>query len=264
MNNPFVSSDLVFDGDYTPEGFAVQSSHALNAVHSLKGNAAYFILDELSNSSDDPFLTGAQVRIDSVWSGQWSTTAGVTAMGITHPGRLTNVAVPDVHKGNTRTTGGVLVNDYRSWIVDVGATRTLESFPGYPGAFPIRVSGDFMTNSGADTDNQAYYAGVYLGKAARKGTWEFNYRYRVIEADAWYEELADSDSGAFYQTAPSGGSVGYGGGTNVRGNILAGNYAVTDFALVGFTFFDTRLINASPAGSNSAMRRVQVNTILKF
>lgn len=90
------------------------------------------------------------------------------------------------------------------------------------------------------------------------------YRYRVAEADCWYEELIDSDSGAYYQSAPAGGSVGYGGGTNVRGHIFAGNYALTDYALVGFTYYSTRLINENPVGSDSRMGRLQVNTIIKF
>ena len=132
------------------------------------------------------------------------------------------------------------------------------------GVIYTRAFGDYMSNPGADTNNHGYFAGVAFGKAGKKGTWDFTYRYRVIQSDAWYEELADSDSGAFYQAAPAGGASGYGGGTNVRGHIFQGNYALNDAALVGFTYFATRLINPSPAGSESGMGRLQVNTILKF
>lgn len=264
MNIPFTSSDLVFDGDYTPEGAAIQFSHALTADHTLRANAAEFVLDELSASSHDPFLTGLQVRLDSTWSQGWTSTVGLTWVDVSNASRLVNSAVPDIHKGNTRTAAGGLVHDYHPYVIDAGFTRSLESFPGYPGAFPIRIAGDYMTNPGADSENHAYYAGLYAGKAGKKGTWEFNYRYRVMEADAWYEELADSDSGAFYQTAPAGGSTGYGGGTNVRGHIFAGNYALTDYALIGFTLFDMELINPTPSGSESGSRRLQVNTLLKF
>ncbi len=264
MNNPFTSSDLAFDGDYTPEGFAAQYSRVIDGTHTLRFNAAQFVLDELSASAHDPMLTGLQARWDSAWSKQWSTTVGASYFQVSNASRLTNSAVPDVHKGNTRNAAGMLVHDYNPFVIDLGVTRTLPSFPGFVGAFPIRIAGDYLKNSGAPDNNDAYYGGVFLGKAGKKGTWEFNYRYRVMQADAWYEELADSDSGAYYQAAPLGGAIGYGGGTNVQGHIVAGNYALTDYAVVGFTWFSTELIKPSPPASESGMNRLQVNTILKF
>jgi hypothetical protein len=264
MNLPFTSSDLVFDGDYTPEGLALQYARTVAEGQVLRFNAAQFVLDEVSNSAHDPLLHGGQLRWDSVWSPQWGTSFGASLFDISNAARLTNSAVPDVHKGNTRTAAGVLVNDYHPWVLDAALVRTFDAVTGYPGACPVKLFGDYLCNPGADTDNRGYFAGLALGKAAKKGTWDFTYRYRVIQSDAWYEELADSDSGAFYQTAPAGGASGYGGGTNVRGHIFQGNYALNDAALVGFTYFATRLIHPSPAGSESAMGRLQVNTILKF
>jgi hypothetical protein len=46
MENPFTVSDMVFDGDYTPEGVALQGGYTPNDVHSFKLNTAYFVLDE--------------------------------------------------------------------------------------------------------------------------------------------------------------------------------------------------------------------------
>jgi hypothetical protein len=50
MQNPFVFSDMVFDGDYTPEGFAQQFAFNLGADHSIKFNLGQFMLDEISQS----------------------------------------------------------------------------------------------------------------------------------------------------------------------------------------------------------------------
>lgn len=257
MNNPLPADDLILDGDYTPEGFAANYSRKLNAVHTLRANGGLLVIDELSTSAHDPMLYVGQLRLDSMWNKEWSSTVGVTHLDLSNASRLTNAAVPDVHKGNTRTTAGVLVNDYQPWVFDASVTRTV-------GTLPVRVGADYMVNPSADTENEAWFAGLYLGKAGKAGSWEFSYRYRVAEADCWYEELIDSDSGAYYQSAPAGGSVGYGGGTNVRGHIFAGNYALTDYALVGFTYYSTRLINENPVGSDSRMGRLQVNTIIKF
>ena len=257
MSNPFVASDLVFDSDYTPEGLAVQYSHNLAATHTLRANTAALVIDELGASKNDPMLYARQLRWDAAWTTRTSTSLGLTSLDLSHASMLTNSAVPDVHKGNTRTAAGALVNDYRPWVVDASATQLLRGIP-------VRLAGDYMENPGADTDNNAYYSGVFVGKAAARHTWELSYRYRVAESDAWYEELIDSDSGAFYAAAPPGGALGYGGGTNVRGHIFAGNYAVTDNSLIGFTYFSMSLIEPSPAASASRMGRLQMNALVKF
>ncbi len=264
MNSPLTSSDFVLDGDYTPEGFAAQYSYMITKGQILRVNAAQFVLDEISTSSHDPMLYVGQVRLDSAWSGNFGTSVGFTQLDISNASRLTSAAVPDVHKGNTRTAAGVLVNQYRPYLFDVALLRTFGPVAGFSNGLPVKLTADYMINPGADTENRAYQSGLFFGKAGKAGTWEFSYRYRVAQADCWYEELIDSDSGAFYQSAPTGGSVGYGGGTNVRGHIFAGNYALTDYATVGFTYFATRLINPFPAGSDSSMGRLQLNTILKF
>lgn len=257
MSNPLASSDLVFDSDYTPEGLALQYNHNFGPTHALRANTAAFVIDELSASQDDPLLYARQLRWDAAWTPRTGTSFGITSMDLSNGSLLTNGAVPDVHKGNTRTAAGALVNTYRPWVVDVSITQLLRGIP-------VRLAGDYMENQGADTDNNAYYGGLFVGKAGTRRTWELSYRYRVAESDAWYEELIDSDSGAFYAVAPPGGAAGYAGGTNVRGHILAGNYALTDNSLVGFTYFSMRLIEPSPTGSESRMGRLQVNAIVRF
>ncbi len=257
MTSPFASSDLLFDSDYTPEGLAVQYSRNLGTTHVLRANTAAFVIDELSASRADAMLYARQLRWDAAWTPRTSTSFGIASLDLSHASKLTNSAVPDVHRGNTRTAAGELINDYRPWIVDASVTQLLRGIP-------VRLAADYLENPGADTANHAYYAGVFVGKAGARHTWELSYRYRVAESDAWYEELIDSDSGAFYAVAPPGGAVGYGGGTNVRGHIFAGNYAVTDHSLVGFTYFSMSLIEPSPAGSASHMGRLQVNALVKF
>jgi hypothetical protein len=257
MANPLVASDLIFDTDYTPEGVATQYSHKFGTSSTVRFNSALLVIDELSASSHDPLLYIGQLRWDASWSPRSSTSIGFSDLQLANAVRLTNSAVPDVHKGNTRTAGGALVEHYRPWVVDASFTRLL-------GKLPVRVGGNYMHNPGAADANNAYDAGLFVGKADTRHTWELGYRYRVAEADAWYEELIDSDSGAFYQVAPPGGSAGYGGGTNVRGHIFSANYALTDRTFAGFTYFATRLIEPSPTGSDSHMGRLQVNVIARF
>jgi hypothetical protein len=272
MENPFLFSDMVFDGDYTPEGAAVQFNYNLSDKHVLKLNGGAFILDELGADSNDPWMAGAQLRWDAAWTKKLASTMGVAMVGISNPEQLTPAAVPNQNRGNTRTpvvagAGGTLVFNYNPIVVDGSLTYTLESFPMYNGAFPIKLSADYMNNPGADpdaTDNDGYSIGIQFGKAGKKKTYDLGYTYKYLGADAWYEEVVDSDFGALYEAAPPGGSAGYGAGTNTKGHIVKASYSPYDSLTLSAKWFRTELINGSPDGSDSVMNRVQVDALLKF
>jgi hypothetical protein len=48
-------------------------------------------------------------------------------------------------------------------VVDASVTYTLDKFPLYRGTFPIRIGGEYMNNTGAEENNQGYWAGVFFG-----------------------------------------------------------------------------------------------------
>ena len=268
MENPFAVSYSVFDPDYTPEGLAWQGAYNFNEHHALKLNLGGFVLDEVSTSTSDPYLVGGQIIWDAKWNEQWQTSLGVALMKITSQQNLTNGAVPNVNTGNTRTgSTGVPAESFSPVITDGSVTYTLDSFPAYHGPFPIKVSGEYLNNTGANSKNIAYMAGVTLGKAGKKGLWEIGYQYRYVEADSWYEELPDDDFGGYYQAPlPHSGfsSGGYVGGTNVRGHIIRALYSPYNFLTLGVTFYDVSLIDSSPSGSKSNAGHIFVDALLRF
>jgi hypothetical protein len=158
-----------------------------------------------------------------------------------------------------------LVYNYNPFVADVALTYTLDSFPMYNGTFPIKFAADYVNNpAAADQDNEAYSVGFTLGKAGKKKTYELAYTYKYLGADAWYEEVVDSDFGAFYQTAPPGGSAGYGPGTNLKGHIVKLSYSPFDSLTLSAKWFRTETINESPPGSDGMMNRIQVDAVFKF
>jgi hypothetical protein len=148
--------------------------------------------------------------------------------------------------------------------VDGSLTYTLEEFPLYPGAFPVTLFGEYLDNTSVSDEDAGYAVGLVFGKSGKRGTWDVSYQYRHLEADAWYEELTESDFGANYVVAPVGGSAGYRSGTNVRGHILKAQYSPYDSLTLSVTYWLTGLINESPAGSDSDAGRLQVDASLKF
>ena len=274
MENPFVFSDMIFDPDYTPEGLGEQIGYTINERHAAKLNLGQFILDEVSKSSHDPFLLGAQLRLDSTWSPKWQTSFGLSALMISGTENLLTANVPDQNKGNTRvninagTTNkasfGPLANTFNPIIVDGAVIYSLEKFPMYPGAFPIRLAADYANNPAAHDNNQAFSAGVTFGKSGKKGTWDLTYKYKYLESDFWFEELVDSDTGAFYKAGvpQSGGGTGYGAGTNLRGHYMRAAYSPYDSLTLSATYFLFDVISGRTKDSETG--RLQVDVSLKF
>ncbi|MCX7723240.1 MAG: putative porin [Verrucomicrobiae bacterium] len=274
MENPFVFSDMVFDPDYTPEGGAVQLSYTVSDAHVLRLNTGWFALDELGASSHDPYMVGAQARWDANWSRKVSTTAGIAFLAIANRHALSNAALPNINRGNTRVGAASAVAAPRYGlnpvVADAALTYALDSFPYYNGPFPMRVAADYMVNPAAprSADNYAYTLSATLGRAGRKRTWELGYSWKWLGANAWWEELVDSDFGAYYAGANSppnsGFNAGYGAGTNAKGHIIRAAYSPTDHLTLAARVFLTELIEPFPPGSESGMTRLQVDALLRF
>jgi hypothetical protein len=264
MENPFILSEMVFDADYTPEGLAQQLVYNINDRNALKLNLGEFAVKEVGGSSQDAYLLGAQLRWDAAWTTRIQSSVGITALALTGGDSLVSSAVPNQNRGNTRNKDGALVESYNPFVADASITYMLEKFPLYAASFPIRIAGEYMDNPAAARDHQAYAVGVMFGKSGKKGLWDVSYKYKELQADSWYEELVDSDFGAFYETAPLGGTAGYGAGTNLRGHVMKASYSPFDSMTVSVTWFLAELINKSPLTSDSAMNRLQVDASWKF
>jgi hypothetical protein len=287
MENPFTFSEIVFDSDYTPEGGALQLGYNVDEQNALKFNAGFFSLAEISGSSKDAYLFGAQVRWDAVWSKEWASSLGLAGLAfsdkqnLTHAAPGTNPNVPDVSRGNTRVSStGALTSSFNPFIVDGSLTYTAESFPYYPGAFPIKFMADYVNNPAASanlatspigagkTRNQAYSIGMQLGKSGKKGTWDLTYKWKWLESNYMFEEMVDSDHGAWYQTSPfpAGGTagVGYGAGTNLRGHYMRAAYSPFDSLTLSVNYYLFGLIDKPTGASSSVAGRIQVDAAFKF
>lgn len=271
MENPFLLSDLVFDPDYTPEGAGIQLTYSASEKHTLRATGGGFILDEISGNPSDPYLFGGQVRWDAAWTPKFSTSAGVAALNIVHDESLMNGGVPNVNRGNARGADGAPLHSFNPVIADLSITYNVDRVPLFPGAFPIKLGGDYMRNPGApsDADNDAYSAGITFGKAGKKGAWELGYSYKWLGANSWWEELVDSDFGGFYQVQQpnagfSGSGTGYGSGTNVKGHIIRAAYSPFDSVTLNAKAFFTELIEPAPSQAESAMIRLQLDANWKF
>jgi len=273
MDNPFQLSNMIFDYDIAPEGGALQLVHNFTDTQAVKANAAFFVLDELNQGyanpnklpggaptaspNHDPYMYGGQILWESKWTPKFETALGVAAFDLANKDSLSAYVQPFYNSGNTRNFYGFLANNFDPIIGTASVSYKLDEVPFYPGAFPIKVSGEYMKNPGAKANNTGYRAGLTLGKAGAKHSWEINYRYQRLEADAWFDALVDDDNGAFYATGNpqlngTGKANGWFGGTNVKGHLVQGTYSFTDFCNFTFTYYLNDLIINAPKQNSSA------------
>lgn len=169
------NSGLIWDTDLNPEGAAVTYEKDY-VPFKLKANAGTFIITE--NLDNDIQLWNAQAAIEK-------------KIG---PGTLT-LGVSDYYFDS----GTNLVSYLKSKSANTpgGEFNLVEGFGSYGfTAFklPVLLLSQYVVNTEAATsEDTAYLAGITIGKAKDKGTWEVGYSYRDIENDAVVGGLNDSD-----------------------------------------------------------------------
>ena len=113
---------------------------------------------------------------------------------------------------------------------------------------PALVFVNYVQNQAADENDTGYAFGFSYGSAKSKGQWQFGYVYQDLEADAVLGLLTDSDFG--------------GGGTDAKGHILKGSYAINKNFNANATYFinDVGLNSEDPID----FKRLQLDLSFKY
>ncbi|MEH0156131.1 putative porin [Limibacter armeniacum] len=263
FKNPNEFSDIVFDNDYTPEGIANKWYFNIDKRQNIVLNCAYLVLDENADSSEDPHLVGAYLghdyhneNIHLLFGGAYAEIRDAKA--------LTNEAVPNSNIGNTRDEDGAPIYAFKNLILDGAIGYNFGKFGGFD-RFSIQLAAEYLYNFDPEQDNKAWTIAVRFGEDGKKNTWSFTYRYKYLEKDSWYEEIVDSDFGAYYQNPlpNSGEESGYRPGTNIKGHRLTGRYSLTNNVRFSGILYLGKLIQ--PLGDlKTNMERLQVNVEFSF
>jgi Putative porin len=269
MDNPFQETWMVFDPDLTPEGGALQATYKINDKNSLAFNGAAFVLSYSSNGSENmSFLYGEQTMWNAAWSDRISSSLGISVFDIINGDLLTTANnASNGNKGNAVNAAGAPLYNLNPVVVDASVTYLLDSFPLYPGKFPIKLAGEYMNNpgapgaggmaGGAPNGNQGYNATLTFGHAAKKGTWDVSYRYQSLDANAWFAQIVDDDNADY--------NAGFAGGTNVKGHLFTADYALADALLFSFKCYVNSMIgNTNPGNSSTDAIHVMADLMWKF
>lgn len=212
MGNPFykpAKGALIWDGDLNPEGMAATWKNK-NGETSFWATAAGFFVDERSGDKNAALFGGqAGLKYDMDAS---SFTVGASYYTYSE---LQGALYDDDFFGNT-ADGDMFMYDYD--LLEAFAEFSFEA-----GEMPIKLYGDYVSNSDPDENNTGFLFGFELNKAKKPGSWKLAYDYREIEADAVMAAYSDSDFG--------------GGGTDAKGHRFAGAYQVSKAAQLAATLF---------------------------
>jgi len=248
MPNPFFrvyTTDIVWDGDINPEGFAEQLVFTKSDKLSFFINMGQFVLDEDSKDNNEQWLFGEQVetRISLSRKSRLSLAAAYYSLENATTGTFGQKAV---HEGNSRVGAtDTLANAFR--VLDLTA-----EFSTKIGGLPMVLQADYVQNLAGTTTGKdtGYQFGVRLGKAQAANSWEVAYFYKMVETDATVADLADSDFGD--------------GGTNRKGNILWMAYQISKPTIFKVKFFNTQVEDESLPPGKDDINRIQIDLAIKF
>jgi hypothetical protein len=192
MKQPFYKpgQSLFWDNDVNPEGLAVKFSRGI-----YFGTVYNYWLNEVSGAQTaltaDAMLAGAQIGA-KVPLGASSLTLAAQYYDLSagkgrapfYNGNANGNTTVSVTSGTATTA--VLANDYR--VANLSAELATQV-----GQLPLQVWADFAQNGAVDDYDTAWGAGILLGKASSYRTWEVGVSYQVIEKDALFAQLIDSD-----------------------------------------------------------------------
>ncbi len=243
INNPFFTpgaTELIWDGDLTPEGIGVVYSRPLSEKDTLNLAGGGFWVQE-SSAGADTSLWGIQ----SYWKHAMDKDYILAGAGYFDYANIQGLADRyGILAGNTPTPGG------GAWGSDFNLFEMFAEYGTHIGGLPVSFYGDWVNNLSAVTDKDTgWLIGTSINKCKDPGSWAARYNYRELQADAVVGAFTDSDF--------------IGGGTDGKGHEFGFDYQLHKNVQLGLTYFYNQLDRG--AGSNGLdYRRLQADIVVKF
>jgi len=238
-------NQLIWDPDLSPEGGALLYSIPLGEKTSVNLGAGGFWVVERITDVDTSFW-GAQAYVKQQISGPayvlgdasgywYGRLRGQPALSLQWQSPTSNFF------GNSNA-GGLFTSEYNLFEVfgEIGTQI---------GKIPVAAFGDYVVNTAAVNKSQdtGWMIGATLNKAKDPGSWQFDYDYRDIQADAVVGQFNDSDF--------------VGGGTGGRGHRFGFSYVLTNNIVPSLTYY----VNQYEGRNNNVdYNRLQADIVAKF
>ena len=250
MKNPLHEpggTELIWDGDWNPEGGALQIEHSSKVVSFEATGGAFWLVER--SSTDDSWLGAIQGLATAKFDeGKSTATVGGSYFDFVN----TRYYPPfyDASNGMGNTVISVEESNGATSVYYANKYQLVEFFAEASHKFestPVGVFFDFVTNTSADSLDTGWLLGLSAGRLKKPGDWQVNYTYRKVEKDAVVGAFTDSDF--------------RGGGTDGKGHEFGGAVQVAEHTALHATFF---LNKRGLQGAGTDYSRLQVDAQLKF
>lgn len=227
---------LIWDSDWRPEGAGIKWN---NGKFFANGMGNWIESDSKSGQS---FAYLTQAGIDLPIGDTMQLTAGISYYNIDSKGHGSFYGNDDDFYGNSYNPV-TLTYLYNYEELELFAQLGFEMF-----GRPVLVFGDWVQNQAARQNDIGYSVGFMYGSAKNKGEWQLGYVYEKLEADAVFGVLTDSDFG--------------GGGTDSKGSIIKGSYALYKNINANVTYFINEV--GLKSGDPTGFHRLQLDLSFKY
>lgn len=172
----FQRTDMLWDGDVSPQGVAAVYSAPLGDGVKLDARGIWFVIDEAAVARDSDML-GGQLALSVPLGSAFK--AGLT--GSYYHYRLGSVAGADAgdFRGNL-LSGGRYLSDFHL-IEGIGTL----GWTGPSERWPVTFTADYVRNLGAAVPGDtAFNLELAAGRTAKPGDWRIAYNFSEVEVDA--------------------------------------------------------------------------------
>jgi len=242
-------NSLMWDGDWTPEGFALSYKRDW-----FFANALGTYLESDTRKSNDNFSWGAQVGASGEIGGA-KVKGGIAYYSMDTQGDATTYGDPSDpgdYFGNTAVEASGLpcgsTGAECQYLYDYDLTEVFAEAAFEVGGLSTLVFFDYVKNSDPSDNDTGWTAGTKIGQAKDRGQVQFSYYYADKEADSMLGLLTDSDFG--------------GGGTDSKGHWLQLNYGINKTWTIGAQYFINEIDQNS--GSERDYDRLMIDTQWKW
>ncbi len=251
MFRPFYTpggSELLWDDDLSPEGAVVKYKKPFDSLE-MFANAYGFWAVERSASSDTGLFggqAGLKYKFKLLGDDAYAL-GGVGDFDYTQvKGQKTfffSSSGSPLGFGNTLTSNKTYAEGFNE----------LEPFAEFgfkAWSIPVALYGDFVNNTQANANNNAWLLGFYVGTLAQPGSWQFKYCYRRIEKDSLLGAFTDDDFA--------------GGGTDVEGSMVYFGYQLSRYVTLAARGFLGDTIGIASGEKGIDYKRVFLDVIISF
>ena len=251
MGKPWINvSELVWDVDLNPEGFAAKAKTQAETI-SLEANAGYFWLDEISSTEEDRMLYTGQIALGVTLNDSTRLLLGGSAYICDNMKGLPLLVDADGGFGNdvvdVTRGAGVDAETHKAYAEDFEIFELFGKISSTAGEVPVSLLGQLVSNDAASRGDAGFLIGATLGKAKEPGSFEVEYNYRDLEENAALGAFSSSDFA--------------GGGTDAEGHVIKGKLALAKAWTAGAALYLNRI---DPNGKDIDYSRVQIDLIAKF